>query len=88
MRIPGRLLVVGAALLPAAIFGSVPNILFILADDLGWQDTSVTLGPSRTRVSAHYRTPAIERLAREGMRFSQAYACAVCSPSRVGGGSV
>lgn len=83
MNFPFRLLVMGAGLLPTAIFGSVPNILFILADDLGWQDTSVTLGSSRTRVSAHYRTPAIERLAREGMRFTQAYSCAVCSPSRV-----
>lgn len=60
-----------------------PNILFILADDLGWQDTSMTLGPSRTSVSAKYRTPAIERIAREGMKFTQAYSCAVCSPSRV-----
>lgn len=60
-----------------------PNLLFILADDLGWQDTSMTLGPSRTEVSARYHTPAIERLAREGMRFTQAYSCTVCSPSRV-----
>jgi len=70
--------------LPLATAGAVaPNILFILADDLGWQDTSLSLGPSRTKVSAHYRTPAIERLAREGMKFPQAYSCAVCSPSRV-----
>lgn len=76
------------ALLPAG-FGPVPgraaspNILFILADDLGWQDTAVDLGPSRSAVSARYRTPALQRLAREGMIFTQAYACAVCSPSRV-----
>ncbi len=68
---------------PAADLSSRPNILFILADDLGWQDTSVDFGPSRTALSEHYRTPAIERLADEGMKFTQAYACAVCSPSRV-----
>lgn len=62
---------------------SRPNILFILADDLGWQDTSVDLGPSRTALSAHYRTPAIARLATEGMKFTQAYSCTVCSPARV-----
>lgn len=67
----------------AANPASRPNILFILADDLGWQDTGVDFGPSRTGLSTHYRTPAIERLAKEGVKFTQAYSCAVCSPSRV-----
>lgn len=53
-----------------------PNIIFILADDLGWKDVGYA-------GSTFYRTPNIDRLAREGMRFSQAYAAAcVCSPSR------
>jgi arylsulfatase A-like enzyme len=65
------------------VLAATPNILFILADDLGWQDTSMALGPSRTATSSHYRTPAIERLARDGMKFTQAYSCAVCSPTRV-----
>ena len=60
-----------------------PNILFILADDMGWQDTSVPFGPQRTKWNDRYRTPALERLARQGMKFTQAYACAVCSPTRV-----
>ncbi len=60
-----------------------PNILFILADDMGWQDTSVPFGPGRTAWNDRFRTPALERLAREGMKFTQAYSCAVCSPSRV-----
>ena len=60
-----------------------PNILFILSDDMGWQDTSVSFGPDRTTWNDRYRTPALERLAREGMKFTQAYACAVCSPTRV-----
>ncbi len=79
----GFFLVFLFGLLLAPVRAVPPNVLFILADDLGWQDTAVNLGPSRTAVSARYRTPALERLAREGMTFTQAYACAVCSPSRV-----
>jgi arylsulfatase A-like enzyme len=60
-----------------------PNILFILADDMGWQDTSVPFARERTKWNNRYRTPALERLAREGMKFTQAYSCAVCSPTRV-----
>jgi len=60
-----------------------PNILFILADDMGWQDTSVPFGPEETKFNQRYRTPALERIAREGIKFTQAYSCAVCSPSRV-----
>jgi len=60
-----------------------PNILFILADDMGWQDTSVPFAKERTKWNDRYRTPALERLAREGMKFPQSYSCAVCSPTRV-----
>ena len=60
-----------------------PNILFILADDQGWQDLSVPFAGERTAWNDRYRTPALERLAREGMMFTQAYSCAVCSPTRV-----
>jgi arylsulfatase A-like enzyme len=53
-----------------------PNVLLIVVDDLGWTD----LGCSG---SDFYDTPAIDRLAGEGMRFTQAYAAApVCSPTR------
>lgn len=53
-----------------------PNILFILLDDMGWTD----LGCYGSDL---YETPAIDRLAEEGMRFTDAYAaCTVCSPSR------
>ena len=52
------------------------NMLFILVDDLGWRDLACT-------GSAFYKTPHLDRLARQGMRFSDAYAtCPVCSPSR------
>lgn len=62
---------------------SRPNILFILADDMGWQDTSVAFAKERTKFNDRFHTPALERLAREGMKFTQAYSCAVCSPTRV-----
>lgn len=53
-----------------------PNIIFILADDLGYSQ----IGCNGTD---YYKTPNIDRLASEGMRFSNAYAaCSVCSPTR------
>ena len=53
-----------------------PNVVFILADDLGWAQTSAY-------GSDYYHTPNIDRLAVEGIRFTNAYAAAaVCSPTR------
>lgn len=53
-----------------------PNILFILADDLGWADLGC-------QGSTSYRTPALDRLAENGMRFTHAYAAAAnCAPTR------
>ncbi len=53
-----------------------PNFVLVLVDDLGWAD----LGCQGSR---YYETPNIDRLARQGMRFTNAYAaCAVCSPTR------
>ena len=55
---------------------SKPNFIFILADDLGYHDLSVT-------GSQYYETPNIDRIANEGMTFTEGYAtCQVCSPSR------
>jgi len=63
---------------------SEPNIILILTDDQGWTDTSVQMMARRPDSrSDFYRTPALERLAREGMVFSNAYSPApVCSPTR------
>ncbi len=53
-----------------------PNIVFFLIDDLGWTDTGVY-------GSTFYETPNIDRLAREGARFTQFYSASpVCSPTR------
>ncbi len=52
------------------------NFIVILVDDMGWMDLSCQGGD-------FYRTPNVDRLANEGMRFTNAYAaCAVCSPTR------
>lgn len=60
-----------------------PNIVMFLVDDMGWQDTSVPFWDSITPFNKRYRTPNMERLANEGMKFTQAYATPVCSPTRV-----
>jgi arylsulfatase A-like enzyme len=60
-----------------------PNIIMFLVDDMGWQDTSVPFWTKKTPFNERYHTPAMERLAREGMMFTQAYASCVCSPTRV-----
>ena len=53
-----------------------PNIVVIMADDLGWADLGCT-------GSTFYETPHIDKLAAEGIRFAAAYAaCPVCSPTR------
>lgn len=59
----------------APLAASRPNIIFILADDLGWSD----LGCYGADL---HETPNLDRLAREGVRFTQAYAMPVCSPTR------
>ena len=60
-----------------------PNIVLFLVDDMGWQDTSVPFHSEITPFNRRYRTPHMERLAADGMKFTQAYACSVCSPTRV-----
>lgn len=67
----------------SALGRSRPNIVFFFIDDMGWQDTSEPFHKKVTRLNRRYHTPNMEALADEGMKFTQAYACAVCSPSRV-----
>lgn len=53
-----------------------PNVVFILADDLGWADLGCY-------GSKYHKTPNLDRMAKEGTRFTFAYAaCPVCSPTR------
>lgn len=63
--------------LVSSLVGAAPvNIILLLADDLGAHDLGIT-------GSKFHETPHLDQLAREGMRFTQAYsACTVCSPTR------
>lgn len=71
----GLALALGAAARGAGA-AKAPNIVFILADDLGWADLSCY-------GSKYHETPRLDALAQEGVRFTQAYAaCPVCSPTR------
>lgn len=70
----GTFLALGASSFAAAT--SRPNIVFILADDLGWRDLHCSGNP-------WIETPALDRLARQGTRFTSAYAAApICTASR------
>ena len=62
-----------------------PNIIFMLSDDQAWNGLSVAMHPDVAFSKGEiYRTPNLERLAEQGMRFSAAYAPAsVCSPTRI-----
>ena len=62
-----------------------PNFVIFYTDDQGWADTSVRMMKSRPDSrDDFYRTPHLERLAKEGMRFSNAYSPApTCTPSRI-----
>lgn len=69
-------LVVACASPPAPAAGGAPNIVVLFVDDLGWRD----IGAYGQDVA---KTPHIDRLAQQGMRFTQAYAAnPVCSPTR------
>jgi len=75
MKLPRILFVIFPLLYGAAIAAESPNVLLILADDLGWSDLGC-------QGSTFYETPHIDSLAGRGARFTQAYAtCCVCSPT-------
>lgn len=59
-----------------------PNIVLFMVDDMGWQDTSLPFWSERTFYNDRYETPNMERLARQGVMFTEAYACSLSSPSR------
>jgi arylsulfatase A-like enzyme len=74
-----------AAALALPLAAADPNVILILADDQGWTGTSVEMIPGRAdSKSDFYQTPSLERLAKDGMRFSDAYAPHPnCSPTRL-----
>lgn len=69
----------GMIVLASAAWGQKPNVIVILADDLGYGDVSCY------NPAGKIRTPGIDRLAREGMRFTDAHTgSSVCTPTRYG----
>jgi arylsulfatase A-like enzyme len=66
-----------------------PNIVIVLVDDMGVMDTSVPFltdaqgQPLRYPLNDFYHTPAMERLASQGVRFNHFCAMSVCSPTRL-----
>ena len=51
-----------------------PNIVLFFVDDMGWQDTSVPFWDRLTQFNKIYKTPHMERLAKKGVKFTNAYA--------------
>ncbi len=78
-RILSIVLLAAASALPLPVLGEPaarPNVIFILVDDMGYADVGAYGNP-------YHRTPHIDRLAAQGMRFTNAYAAAPnCSPTR------
>ena len=73
----GGLLLLLTTMLAVAQPRQRPNIVLVLADDLGWSDTTL-YGTTK-----YYQTPNIERLAKRGMTFTRAYSASpLCSPTR------
>lgn len=74
--VPVMLLLLGTSVPAQERSAAKVNFVFFLVDDLGWTDVGCY-------GSDFYETPNIDRLARQGMRFTDAYAaCCVCSPTR------
>ncbi len=77
LAIAGTLLLAVQSVFSAKNGQDRPNIIFLLADDMGFMDVAFN------NPKSFYRTPNLDALARSGMRFTQGYAaCCVCSPTR------
>ncbi len=76
-------IILAAFLLAAPLAFSKQNVIFILADDLGYGDVGFALNQNRKAGEAHIDTPTLDRLAAEGVVLSDHYCAApVCAPSR------
>ena len=75
MRLTNLLLFLIVLLSSPVVAEDRPNIVFILADDMGWSDPGC-YGADL------YETPNVDSLAADGVKFTDAYAMPVCSPTR------
>ena len=64
------------SLLPFTLLAKAPNIVFVIADDLGWADVAFHGGSAPT--------PHLDKLAKKSLELTQHYVAPVCSPTRVG----
>ncbi len=60
-----------------------PNFVIFFVDDLGWQDMSEPFYKEKTPINEKFHTPNLEQLAKDAVKFTNAYATPVCTPSRV-----
>jgi len=77
------LLLTAIALWSFAIYAQRPNIIVFMVDDMGWQDCSVPFGDAETPLNKKFHTPNMEKLADQGMKFTNAYSNSVCTPTRI-----
>ena len=94
MNVSRRALVAGGAAATATALGaglwglggrkSQPNVVLILTDDQGWSQRSGLMDPGNPASGSNYlHTPAMDRIAQEGMRFTGGYSPApLCTPTR------
>ena len=86
-----RILFLLASLIALPLFADKPNIILIMADDMGWECVSAyreviakyNYPKAPAGAKDHYRTPHIDKLAAGGMRFDHGYSQPICTPSRV-----
>jgi arylsulfatase A len=75
LKLQGLIVLALMAVLNTQALGRQPNIILIMADDLGYECLGANGGTS-------YQTPVLDRLAQSGMRFEHCYAQPLCTPSR------
>lgn len=80
LKMISLLLIAGVFFGTSALAQEKPNVVLMLADNLGFGDLSVYNGGTRGGI----RTPNIDKLASEGMRFTQFLVEPGCTPSRAG----
>jgi arylsulfatase A-like enzyme len=75
--------IIAGACTPKPATQTAPNIILFLVDDMGWTDTSVPFGKYLTPNNLYQKTPNMELLAKQGVKFTNAYSASpVCSPTR------
>lgn len=79
----GVLLLLGFDGIAQRVKTEKPNIIVFMVDDMGWQDTSVPFYKETTSLNRRYHTPNMERMGKQGMKFTNAYSTPLCTPTRV-----